>query len=205
MSAFDDTDRTLGTTSVPTSGIYEPTAEQLFCQITKEDVRCINSTQFASQPFDQLCPSGDCWTDCQDRKRLYAPLPDKITFANETAYGNPPNVTFWPLCAALANITQSIKNDVVPLDELSKFKSYFANDSRRNLEAVAAATTHCWTDTCAAARDPERCSAPCAAVNLLESRSVTQLAGTRECIRTLCLSTDGLPFGNQDIVGIGVR
>lgn len=43
---------------------------------------------------------------------------------------------------------------------------------------------------------------PCAAVNLLEKRTVTQLAGTRECVRSLCLNITGLPFGNQDIFGI---
>ena len=41
-------------------------------------------------------------------------------------------------------------------------------------------------------------------MNLLESRTVTQLAGTRECIQSVCLNIAGLPFANQDVVGIGV-
>ena len=205
MSAVDLVDHRFNTTSIPPTGIYVPTADQFFCQMTKSDVRCVTLAQFATQPFDQLCPSGDCWTDCQDLERLYSPLPGKIIFANQTAYGTPPNITFWPLCAGLTNITQSLQDGVVaPESKTANFWSYFTNNTQENLRGVAAATTHCWTDTCARARHPEACAAPCAAVNLLETRTTAQLAGTRECIQKLCLSIDGLPFGNQDIVGIGV-
>jgi hypothetical protein len=164
----------------------------------------VSLAQFTVQPFRQLCPSGDCWTDCQDLKRLYAPLPGSITVANETSYGTPPNITLWSLCAALPNITQSLLDGVAPEAEASKFQSYFANNTLDNLRGVVAATTQCWTETCGRARHPEDCTPRCAAVNLLESRTVTQLAGTRECIHSLRLNITGLPFGNQDIVGIGV-
>ncbi len=205
MSAVDATDNAFNTTSVPSTGIYNSTANQFFCQMTREDVRCLSSAQFVAQPFDQLCPSGDCWTDCQDLQRLYSPLPDKITFANLTSYGgNPSQLTFWPLCAGLTNITESIQDGVVPAAEVAAVDSYFRNDTQENRRAVAAAATQCWTDTCAQSRSPEDCASPCAAANLLEHRDVAQLAGTRECIKAICPRIEGLPFGDQDIVGIGV-
>ncbi|KAI9674744.1 MAG: hypothetical protein M1817_001648 [Caeruleum heppii] len=204
MSAFDGIDGFFNTTSIPSTGIFETTANQFFCQQTKFDVRCLSSAQFAAQPFDQLCPSGDCWTDCQDLERLYAPLPEGITFANQTEYGTPPTVTLWPLCAGLANITRSLQEEVAPPADVARFERYFSNVTSQNVKNVATAATQCWTDTCASSREPDRCVAPCAAANLLETRSEPQLAGTRECIQTMCLDILGLPFGNQDIVGIGV-
>ncbi|KAI9821563.1 MAG: hypothetical protein M1832_003237 [Thelocarpon impressellum] len=135
MSAFDEIDRTFNTTSIPTTGIFAPTTDQFFCELTKLDVRCLSSAQFVAQPFDQLCPSGDCWTDCQDLKRLYSPLPSGITFANQTAYGNPPNVTLWPLCASLTNISLSIAEEVAPAAEIAKVELFFKNTTLGNLRA----------------------------------------------------------------------
>lgn len=205
MSAVDDVDHTFNTTSIPSTGIFEVTKEQFFCQLTKHDVRCLNSTQFANQPFHELCPSGSCYTDCQDLERLYAPLPDGITVTNQSAYGTPPNVVLWPLCAGLANISRAIAEEIPPLEESNKLEGYFANPSEKDLLGVAAASVQCWSDTCAHSRKPELCARQCAPVNLLQSRVNPQLAGTRECIKATCLNLEGLPFGNQDIVGVGVR
>ena len=205
MSAFDAVDHTFGTTSIPRTGIFEVTKEQFFCQLTKRDVRCLNSTQFANQPFHELCPSGSCYKDCQDLERLYTPLPDEITFTNQSAYGTPPNVTLWPLCAGLTNISLAITKKIPPIEDLEKFDKYFATSNEQDRLAVAAASVQCWSDTCAHSRNPENCTRPCAPVNLLQSRINPQLAGTRECIKATCLHIDGLPFGNQDIVGVGVR
>ncbi len=204
MSAVDDADHTLNTISIPSTGIYLPTPDQFFCQMIKKDVRCVSSAQFAAQPFDQLCSSGDCWTDCRDLEILYASLSGGIAIANQTAYGTPPNITLWPLCAGLANITQALQDEIAPKVEADKFRSFFTNSTQEKLRAVATTSTQCWTDTCAKARHPDNCTDSCTAVNLLEKRTVTQLAGTRECIRSLCLNITGLPFGNQDIVGIGL-
>ena len=183
---------------------WKPTASQYFCQLTKQDARCLNSTEFAAQPFHELCPSGDCWTDCQDLARLYSPFPEGISFTNPINYGTPPNVTFWPLCAALANVTEALGNNVAPEEDASRFRSFFKNDTRSNQLWASDAATHCWTDTCSAARNPSKCIDACAAVNLLESHYEPQFGGTRECIRSICNNIDGLPFGDQDIVGIGV-
>lgn len=166
MSAVDDVDHTFNTTSIPPTGVYLPTPNQFFCQMTKKDVQCVSLAQFAAQPFHQLCPSGDCWTDCPDLARLYAPLPGEIAFANETSYGTPPDIILWPLCAGLANITQALHDEIAPKAEADKFRSFFTNSTQENLRAVAAATTQCWTETCAAARHPDNCTDPCAAVNL---------------------------------------
>ncbi len=103
------------TTSIPSTGIFNITAEQFFCSLVKEaDVRCISSTQFARLPLLELCPSGDCWTDCQDLSRLYAPLPAGITFANESFYGTAPSVTFWNLCNGLANVLVQFRAEFLP-------------------------------------------------------------------------------------------
>ena len=204
MSVADVVDETYNATSLPPSGSYTPTEDQFFCQLTKEDFRCVNSSQFAIQPFEQLCPSGDCWQDCQDLERLYSPVPSGIFASDATAYGRPPNITFWSLCAGLTNITESFQAGVAPEAEAATFQPFFNNKTQENLRSVTAATTQCWTDTCAKARWPDKCADPCAAVNILENQTVTQLKGTRECIQAVCSGVDGLPFGNQDVVGIGV-
>ena len=194
-------------TSVPPSGIWNTTASQFFCQLVKNDSsQCFTSTQFATQDFHALCPSGDCWTDCQDLERLYSPLPSGLTWATPITYGTPStqNVTLWPLCAAIGNISEAIDNNIAPKEDADKFQSFFSNKTKQNQLWSAAGATQCWTETCAQARHPEKCTDVCAAVNLLESHYEPQFAGTRECIRALCHDIDGLPFGNQDIVGIGV-
>lgn len=190
--------------NVPPSGIWETTASQFFCQLTKNGSQCITSAQFATQPFQELCPFGDCWTACQDLERLYSPFPSGITFTTPSEYGTPGTVTLWPLCAAIANITEAIEDDMIPKADSDKFRSFFANGTRQNQLLAAARATQCWTDTCAAARQSEYCTDSCAAVNLLESHYEPQFAGTRECIQKVCTGIDGLPFGNQDISGPGV-
>ena len=150
------------TTSIPSTGIFSITTEQFFCSLVKEaDVRCISSGQFANQPLHQLCPSGDCWTDCQDLKRLYAPLPSGITFANKTSYGTAPTITFWNLCNGLANLTQAVSDGVAAQDELDRFQSFLSNNTIANLRAVADATTSCWSATCSQARDSSDCTPKC--------------------------------------------
>ena len=196
------------TTTVPPSGTWNTTASQFFCQLVKNDSsQCFTSAEFAAQSFHELCPSGDCWTDCQDLERLYSPLPKGLTWANSVNYGSPQtqNVTLWPLCAAIANISEALDDNIAPREDADKIQSFFANNTKSNQLWSAAAATECWTESCAQARHPDKCVDQCAAVNLLESHYEPQFAGTRECIRALCHEIDGLPFGNQDIVGIGVR
>jgi hypothetical protein len=186
------------------SGSWQPAAGQFFCQLTKEDAQCLNSSEFAAQHFHELCPSGDCYADCQNLTRLYSPFPESITFTNAVEYGTPPNVTLWPLCAAIANITEALEDGIAPQVDADKFSSFFENGTLSNQLWASDAATHCWTDTSSAARYPSTCADACTAVNLLESHYEPQFAGTRECIRCLCHGINGLPFADQDIVGIGV-
>lgn len=187
------------------SGSWQPTTEQFFCQLTKNDTQCLNSSTFATQPFHELCPSGNCYTDCQNLTRLYSPFPDGITFTDAINYGTAPNVTLWPLCAAIANITEALENGIAPPKDADKFASYFNVSTLSDKLWASDAATHCWTDTSSAARNHSKCADACAAVSLLESHYEPQFAGTRKCIQCLCHGIDGLPFADQDIVGIGVR
>lgn len=150
------------TTSIASTGIFNITADQFFCSLVKEaDVRCISSAQFAELPLHELCPSGDCWTDCLDLSRLYAPLPAGITFANESFYGTAPSVTFWNLCNGLANVTQAVSDGVPPEDDIIRIQSFLSNSTDANLRGVARATTTCWSDTCSHARKSDDCTPKC--------------------------------------------
>jgi hypothetical protein len=198
------TNSSLSVSSSILSGSWQPTAEQFFCQLTKKDIRCLSSSVFATQPFHELCPSGNCYTDCQNLTRLYSPFPDGITFTDAVNYGTPPSVTLWPLCAAIANITEAIENGTAPQEDADKFESYFNVSTLSDQLWASDAATHCWTDTSSAARNHSKCADAGTAVNLLESHYEPQIAGTRECIQCLCHDIDGLPFADQDIMGIGV-
>ena len=150
------------TTSIPSTGIFRITAEQFFCSLVKEaDVRCISSAQFAALPLQELCPSGDCWTDCQDLLRLYAPLPAGITFANESFYGTAPSVTFWNLCNGLANATQAVLGGIPPQGDIIRVQPFLSNGTEANLRGVASAATTCWSDTCSQARKSDDCAPKC--------------------------------------------
>jgi hypothetical protein len=162
MGDIANFDASHNTTSIPSTGIFDITAAQFFCSVVKEaDVRCISSAQFAGLPLHELCPSGDCWTDCQDLSRLYAPLPSGITFANETFYGTAPTVTFWNLCNGLANITQAVSIGIPPEEDDIRIRPFLNNSTEANLRAVASATTTCWSDTCSQARKNNDCTAKC--------------------------------------------
>jgi hypothetical protein len=153
-------------TTMPISGNWTPTADQFFCQLTRDESQCFTSAQFAAQPFKELCPSLDCWTDCRDLERLYSPFPSDITFTNATEYGTPGPVTLWPLCAAIANISEAIDHNVASEVDTKTLRPFFANHSRQNQLWAAARATQYWTDTCDAARNSEFCRDKCAAANL---------------------------------------
>ena len=162
MGDINTFDADHNTTSIPSTGIFNITTDQFFCSMVKEaDVRCISSAQFAELPFNQLCPSGDCWTDCQDLSRLYAPLPAGISFANETFYGTAPTVTLWNLCNGLANVTQAVSDGVPAQDDIASIQSFLSNSTDANRRAVAGATTTCWSDTCSQARNGDDCTPKC--------------------------------------------
>jgi hypothetical protein len=162
MATIATFDSDHNTTSIPSTGIFNITAEQFFCSMVKEaDVRCISSAQFAGLPLHELCPSGDCWTDCQDLSRLYAPLPAGITFANESFYGTATTITFWNLCNGLANVTQAVLDGVPPETDTARFQSFLSNSTEANLRRVASATTACWSDTCNLARKNDDCTPKC--------------------------------------------
>lgn len=162
MAIDENFDSEHNTTSIPSTGIYNITAEQFFCSMVKEaDVRCISSAQFAELPLQELCPSGDCWTDCRDLSRLYAPLPAGLTFANASFYGTAPTVTFWNLCNGLANVSQAVLDGIPPEKDAARFQSFLSNNTEANLQWVASATTACWSDTCSQARKNDDCTPKC--------------------------------------------
>jgi hypothetical protein len=117
---------------MPISRKWEPTASQFFCQTTRDESQCFNAAQFAAQLFKELCPSGDCWTDCQDLERLCSPFRTGITFANATEYATPGNVTPWPLCAAIANISEAIDDNIASEADTKTIRPFFANHSQQN-------------------------------------------------------------------------
>lgn len=82
MSVADAVDQLHNTTSIPSTGIYPPPADQFFCRLTKFDVRCVSLAPFAAQPFYELCPSRDCWTRFSGPLKALATLADGIRFAN---------------------------------------------------------------------------------------------------------------------------
>ncbi len=170
----------------------------------------ISNDDFLAAPFDKLCPSGDCIKDCQNMTRVFQALPSGIQTDRQT-YGRKDGdypITLFGICTNLAQAGL-----IVPLSDKSKeLKGLFqtAGSGDTNVTKVTNKIASCYASTCDITREPHKCKEACAVDNFLGSPARLNFnfennnTGSLACISRLCDNTCGLPYANQDVLGVGV-
>ena len=193
--------------TTPLTTSYTP--DQFYCQNTREaSIRCLSLSQFADSPFGKLCPSGSCLSDCQDLERLYQVTPSGV-LVQSTSYGSVNDsvsdmVTLYGLCLSYSNISRALEGGKFPADQDTLLRPFFPSTTERELQIVTNSVTNCLSETCASAVHSESCAWECSPAQLLIDGTTPLLTGGLTCLQLLCQGGNGLPFGNQDVVGIGV-
>ncbi|KAJ3493419.1 hypothetical protein NLG97_g4740 [Lecanicillium saksenae] len=203
-------------------GTQYPTAPQPIDQDQYHDIKefiqiydtknltVISNDDFFSAPFAEYCPSGDCMKDCQNMTRVFASIPSSVK-SDARDYGRPKSntsVSLFGVCINLDHITS-----VLPTyKDMDKAKAYFnVNPSAKpNITKVTSKIASCYASTCDLTREPDKCKEACAMDNFLAEPTRLNFnlnnnnTGALACISRLCDNTCGLPYANQDVLGIGV-
>ncbi|KAK3372659.1 hypothetical protein B0H63DRAFT_302288 [Podospora didyma] len=171
----------------------------------------ITEEQFLATPFNQLCTSGDCMSECSKANltRIFQAVPENVT-ATVQNYGQPGkngavSVTLFGLCTNLV-----AANDLVQARGNSHVKSFFSSSHFQAVtdpfKKAALPIATCLSDTCGQTRDPSQCARVCNITYLLNND--TDMFDWRQamlnCTQRLCMSPSVLPYANQDVLGIGV-
>lgn len=175
--------------------------ESFYCQHNAIGLLCLSASEFLSASFQDICPSGNCISDCADPNYLYTDVSQK--YPGRNILNNVANQPLYSICLAVANISRSLDNDIVPAVQATELRPYFDVKSDRELETVSSTTTRCLISTCDQSRYSDSCTSACSPTTLLINNTTPSLLGVRTCLKSLCTS-GGLPFANQDIAGIGV-
>lgn len=185
-------------------------ADHFYCDFAwnSSSPSCISSSQFGSSPLGQLCPTKNCLEACQDLERLYQVIPSGVQVQSgkeRSAHNVSEFVTLYGLCAGYSNISRAFNDDTLPADQIDLLKPYFPSTAEGDLQNLTNVVTQCLSDTCESAVDSSNCNAKCSPAQLLLNHTTPNLAAAQACFEQLCNSTSGLPFGNQDVMGPGVR
>lgn len=162
----------------------------------------VTNDQLLSTSFDDICPSGNCISDCSNISRVFQAVPDGIN-TDPQHYGrldskNKSEVTLFGTCSNLDYTTS--------LGKTGSFAAYFPADDSRELSTIASRITTCFATTCEQTRNPALCATACSASNLLSSATAFDYnRGLPDCVVRLCDSTCSLPYVDPDVLGIGVR
>ena len=203
------------TPSVPTSTSV-PSSDFTFVELfdkSESAYYSIHEDQFLNASFSSLCPSGNCITDCLDYPRLFSAVPSGID-QDVSTYGRPDannklEVTLFGVCSNLGNATALALSQ----SPASGIHGVFAapNGSASitdQITRVASTIASCFEATCGQTRDPATCHTSCASAQLLqagaEGSSLNIGRNMLACASMLCENTCGLPYANQDVLGIGV-
>lgn len=174
------------------------------------NITALSDDEFLAAPFNELCPSGDCVEDCRDLARLFQAVPDGVD-AGASTYGRPGSdqrVTLFSVCTNMARAAS-----IVPLSSAAEsVKGYFPAESLAadNVTMVTSGIASCFASTCGLTREPAKCQDACSLDNLLASSSQLNFnlqsnnTGALACVSRLCDNTCGLPYADQDVLGIGV-
>lgn len=186
------------------------TLDQFYCQNTRDkELSCLSVSQFATSNFDQLCPSGSCLDACQDLERLYAVIPPGMQVQADN-YGLPTRIpdmiTLYGICLGYANISRALHGaeGFVPAKEAEVLNPLFPPGTEDDLHRVCNGATRCLSETCETSINGSRCEWECSPAQLLLNSTTPRLSGPHQCLNVICKGGDGLPFGNQDVVGVGV-
>lgn len=186
------------------------TLDQFYCQNTRDNqLSCLSISQFATSNFDQLCPSGSCLDACQDLERLYAVIPPGMQVQADN-YGLPTRIpdmiTLYGICLGYANITRALHGaqGFVPPKEAAVLNPLFPPSTEDDLHRVGNGASRCLSETCEKSTNGSRCAWDCSPSQLLLNSTTPRLSGPYQCLDAICQGGVGLPFGNQDVVGVGV-
>ncbi len=182
-----------------------PTISVSYAQIVSPGtVANIPWSNLANADFDALCPSHDCVQDCQNYTRLFEEVPYLLNNTFQTYgksfSGQPPDTTLFGVCSNLANVYTGISEAVAP----QALASYFPLQSQQEIVQVSSSLASCLTSTCDASREPQNCVAACNMPMLYSNGTTTNLTAVTACLSMICGNTCGLPYANQDVMGVGV-
>ncbi len=175
--------------------------ESFYCQHNAIGLLCLSASEFSSASFQDICPSGNCISDCMHPDHLYAHVSQE--YPGRNILNNVADQPLYSICLAVANISRSLDNEIVPAAQATELRPYFDVKSDRELETVSSTTTRCLISTCDQSKYSDSCTSACSPASLLINSTTPSLLGVRTCLKSLCTS-GGLPFANQDIAGIGV-
>lgn len=160
-----------------------------------------NEEHFLSANFSQICPSRNCFTDCNNLTQVFNASPEALGNNTDIDVSRLP-VTLFGVCSNLANATASVQDS-----DDAGLKSYFQSPSANpdnDIGLVTSNLTMCLVDTCDNTRNPSECNY-CRPDYLLQSQNTLSIyPGVSNCTYQLCQSTCGLPYADQDVFGIGV-
>lgn len=195
--------------TVSTSTSSQTTSADLntfYCQKTRDQlVHCLTPSELLQADLAALCPSGNCLEDCQT-DRVYEVIPKGVNVAYDqygTINSTRTEVTLFGLCVDIANVTRALAHGSVPVEQAQQLKPYFP-DNDAGLTKVADNITQCLPASCAMSRDSSTCAPWCRESDLLLADGNTNLTGVAVCLEWLCEESCGIPYANQDVVGIGV-
>lgn len=83
-------------------------------------------------------------------------------------------------------------------------QSFIPPSTEYDLQMVSNDVSRRLSETCEKSTDSSRCTWECSPAQLLLNSTTPRLAGPYQCLKTICQGGIGLPFANQDVVGIGV-
>ncbi|KAL8724157.1 MAG: hypothetical protein Q9166_008107 [cf. Caloplaca sp. 2 TL-2023] len=186
------------------------TFDQFYCQNTRDNrLSCLSISQFATSNFDQLCPSGSCLDACQELERLYAVIPPGLQVQPDN-YGLPIRIsdmiTLYGICLGYANVSRALHDaqGLVPPKEAGVLNPLFPPSTEDELRGVCNGVSRCLSETCEKSINGSRCAWECSPAQLLLNSTTPRLSRPYQCLNTICQGGVGLPFGNQDVVGVGV-
>lgn len=137
-----------------------------------------------------ICPSGNCINDCRDLELLYG-------HTNRSIW----QYSLYDLCLFASSIVGYLRQGL--LSDYAGLDQYFPpNTTNEQLQDITAKVTHCLISTCDVLRNITACFSQCSPSALLINSTFPSAQGVFDCLDSLC---GGLPYGNADIVGIGVR
>ena len=184
------------------------TLDQFYCQNTRDDkLSCLSLSQFATSNFDQLCPSGNCLEACEDLERLYGVVPPGMQVQADN-FGLPTRipdmVTLYGICLGYANISRALDGGFIPQKEAGVLRPLFPSNAEDDLQRVSNGASHCLSETCEKSANRSGCAWDCSPARILLNSTTPRLSGPYQCLKTICEGSAGLPFANQDVVGVGV-
>jgi hypothetical protein len=195
-------------TSTSTSPSQQTTVDlsTFYCQKTRDpQVHCLTPSQLPEADLAALCPSGNCLKDCQTQ-RVFEVLPEGVNIAYDqygTLDSTRAEITLFGICVDIANVTRALTSGDIPAEQAQQLKPYFPNNAS-GLTKIADNITQCLPASCAKSRDSSTCAPWCRESDLLLVDGTTNLTGVATCLEWLCEESCGLPYANQDVVGIGV-